>query len=361
MSMRGGLDEKINSNQAELRNFSRTLAEIEWLLLALVLVYLVILDGGDSSFEITIASAVYAVLVIGFRYLNLFTSEARWKLAVETMAMITLTAFVVWHTGKADSVMVNLFLLPIVFAALTLGTLLTLGVVSLIAVFYLLAAYVQLGDDFLTYITFSSVMLKLAPLLLVAYLTALLAADMSATGIFLRYLSETDSLTGLPNMRGFRSAIEREHARAEREQTHFTVMMVDADNLKTTNDRFGHEAGNRLIIRMVETMKHVLRGSDVVARFGGDEFVVLLPNTSATTGRDAAERVRAAIAAMGFSPNGGTIETTVSVGLATFPSDSQDIDDLMGRADLAMYASKKAGRNRVTVYTRETIESDSAA
>jgi diguanylate cyclase len=359
--MGGRMDEQIHSNQAELKSFSRTLAEIEWLLLALVLVYLVILEGGDSSFEITIASAVYAVLVIGFRYLNLFTSEARWKLAVETMAMIALTAFVVWHTGKADSVMVNLFLLPIVFAALTLGTLLTLGVVSLIAVFYLVSAYVQLGDEFLTYVTFSSVMLKLAPLLLVAYLTALLAADMSATGVFLRYLSETDSLTGLPNMRGFRAAIDREHARAERERTPFTLMMVDADNLKTTNDRFGHEAGNRLIIRMVETMKHALRGSDIIARYGGDEFVVLLPNTSRAMAREAGERVRKAIAGMGFAPNGEPIETTVSVGLATFPDDSDEVEDLMSRADQAMYASKKSGRNRVTVYTLEPMADASPA
>jgi len=359
--MKGRMQNDIQSNQAELKSFSRTLAEIEWLLLALVLVYLVILEGGDSSFEITMAAAVYAALVIGFRYLNLFTSEARWKLAVETLAMILLAAFVVWHTGKTDSMMVNLFLLPIVFAALTLGTLLTLGAVSLIAAFYLAAAYVQLGDAFLTYTTFSGVMLKLAPLLLVAYLTALLAADMSATGVFLRYLSETDSLTGLPNMRGFKTAIEREHARAERENTPFTVLMVDADNLKTTNDRFGHEAGNRLIIRMVETMKHMLRGSDIVARYGGDEFIVLLPNTSSDRGFDAAERIRTAIASMNFTPNGEPIETTVSVGLATFPEDSADVEELMSRADQAMYTSKKSGRNRVTVYTFEPAPSTSPA
>ncbi|WP_006746448.1 GGDEF domain-containing protein [Thioalkalivibrio paradoxus] len=340
----------VQPEEIELKGFNRTLAEIEWLLLILILVYLVIPGVDINALAISIACGAFALLIIGFRYLNLFTTEARWKLTVETLGMIALTAFVIWHTGKSDSPLVNLYLLPIVFSALTLGKYMALALVALITLLYLHASHSLLGDAFYTYETFSSLMFNFAPFVLVAYLTALLAADMNFARRFLQHLSETDDMTGLPNMRAFYAAMERERIRATRENTELTVMMIDTDNLKGINDELGHEVGNLLIIRMVETLKHTLRGSDLIARYGGDEFIVLLPNTGKAPAYEVAERIRKAIEHMTFDADGKRVNTTISIGFASYPEAAGDIQELISRADQAMYMSKKAGRNRVTAY-----------
>ncbi len=348
-------DRSIKADQVELKGFNRTLAEIEWLLLVLILVYLVVPGTDVDAFAISMACIAFGALIIAFRYLNLFTSEARWKLTVETVGMIALTAFAIWHTGKADSPLVNLYLLPIVFSALTLGKYMTLAQVALIMALYLHAAHGLLGDAFFAYETFSNTMFNFAPFVLVAYLTALLAADMSFARRFLQYLAETDELTGLPNMRVFYADLERERIRAAREGSELTVMMIDADNLKATNDRLGHEVGNELIIRMVKTIQSALRGSDLVARYGGDEFTVMLPNTGINAALEVAERVRRSIEHLSFDAMGEKVSTTVSIGLATYPGMAADSQELLSQADQAMYMSKRAGRNRVTPHTVENL------
>ncbi len=346
-------DRSIKADQVELKGFNRTLAEIEWLLLVLILVYLVIPGTDVDAFAVSMACVAFGALIIAFRYLNLFTSEARWKLTAETAGMIALTAFAIWHTGKADSPLVNLYLLPIVFSALTLGKYMTLAQVALITALYLHASHGLLGDAFFTYETFSNTMFNFAPFVLVAYLTALLAADMSFARKFLQYLAETDELTGLPNMRVFYADLERERIRAAREGSELTVMMIDADNLKATNDRLGHEVGNELIIRMVKALQHALRGSDLVARYGGDEFTVMLPNTGTIAAMEVAERVRRSIEHLSFDAMGEPVSTTVSIGLATYPGMAADSQELLSKADQAMYMSKRSGRNRVTAHAVE--------
>lgn len=339
---------ELHPEQIELKGFNRSLAEIEWLLLVLVLAYVVIPGVGVDLIPLSIACTAFAAFVIGFRYLNLFTAETRWKLAFETWAMIALTAFVIWHTGKADSALINLYLLPIVFSALTLGKVMTLLQVLLITVLYLHATHAVVDDQFLTYETFSTVLFNFAPFVLVAYLTSLLAADMSFARAFAQHLSETDELTGLPNMRAFNAALQREQARAARDGSGFTVMMIDADDLKAINDEFGHEVGNDMLRHMVSALRHGLRSSDMIARYGGDEFIALLPNTGPKEAEEAGERVRRAIANMAFDANGHRVRTTVSVGCAFYPDTAEEIPELLASADLAMYASKKSGRNRVT-------------
>ncbi|WP_025367604.1 GGDEF domain-containing protein [Thioalkalivibrio paradoxus] len=351
---RRAADARVNgmpdTEQLELKGFHRTLAETLWLLLILILVYLVIPGADVDVFPIAAASAAFALMIIGFRYLNLFTREARWKLVVETLAMTLLIAFVIWHTGEQHSGLVNLYLLPIVFAALTLGRTMTLAVVGLITVLYLYGWHALLGQTFYGFEVFAHVLFQLGPFALVAYLTSMLANDMNFSRRILRDLSETDGMTGVANMRAFYMAFERELLRAQRERTELSVMMIDADNLKETNDRFGHEAGNRLIVGIVDSMSSVLRRSDLIARYGGDEFVVLLPNTGLQAAGDAAERLRRSIERMAIDVEGTPLRATVSVGYAGYPDTAHDLQELIALADQAMYRSKKAGRNRVTRY-----------
>ncbi len=342
-------------NEIELRGFNRSLAEIEWLLLILILAYLVVPGGQVDNQPLVIGVCMgFALFVLGFRYANLLRLEARWKLTLETWVMIAVTAIVVWNTGLIDSPLINLYLLTIIFSALTLGKVVTLLEVGLIAALYLHAAHAQLGAEVFAYRTFSSVMLNFAPFALVAYLTSLLGADMSIARASMRKLSETDDLTGLPNMRAFTAALERQIRKAEVAGTPFGVMMIDADGLKPINDNNGHDAGNRMILHIVSAIHRGLRGSDMVARYGGDEFVVLVPDADQETVAMVAERVRRSVANSAVDIDGESTSVTVSIGFAVYPDTATEPERLLARADEALYAGKRAGRDHVRAH--ETLE-----
>lgn len=338
-------------DEVELRGFNRSLAEIEWLLLILILAYIVVPGTRvDDPPTVILACAAFAAFVIGFRYLNLFRLEAPWKLTLETWAMILLIAVVVWHTGKFDSPLNHLYLLAIIFSALTLGKVVTLLEVGLIAALYLHASYGALGTEVFAYRTFSYVMLQFTPYVLVAYLTSLLAADMSHARASVQKLSETDDLTGLPNMRAFSTALEHQCQRAEAGGKSFGVMMIDADQLKEINDRLGHDAGNEMILHIAASIRRGLRGSDLLARFGGDEFVVLLPNADEEGTGAVAERVRRSVANSAVDVGGESLAVTVSIGFAVYPYMADAPRDLLSCADRALYESKRDGRNSVRAY-----------
>ena len=130
-------------------------------------------------------------------------------------------------------------------------------------------------------------------------------------------------------------------------RTHWLVVMIDCDNLKTVNDTHGHEAGNRLLQHVVRRVREELRGSDVLARYGGDEFIALLPETEGKGSQRNGERMRRAIEGSTFETRGGNISTTVSVGIASYPSDGGSLEVIMDKADKAMYRAKHEGRNKV--------------
>jgi diguanylate cyclase (GGDEF)-like protein len=126
--------------------------------------------------------------------------------------------------------------------------------------------------------------------------------------------------------------------------------MVDSDNLKQMNDQFGHEAGNRMLQHLVKLVLQQLRSTDVAARYGGDEFVVMLPDTPARGAFEVAERIRNAVASAPFPTGTATVACSVSIGAASFPQDGRSMDALLARADRALYQAKEAGRNRVAQF-----------
>jgi diguanylate cyclase (GGDEF)-like protein len=129
--------------------------------------------------------------------------------------------------------------------------------------------------------------------------------------------------------------------------------MVDCDNLKQVNDKYGHETGSQLLKHVVKALQAQLRFTDVAARFGGDEFVVMLPDTPARGALEVAERIRHAIAETPFNSDAGRLTCTVSVGVASYPDDGRSMDALLARADRALYLGKEGGRNRVVPYKGE--------
>jgi diguanylate cyclase (GGDEF)-like protein len=156
-----------------------------------------------------------------------------------------------------------------------------------------------------------------------------------------------DLLTGLMNRRAFLPAIANELARAKRYSHPLSVLLLDVDHFKQINDRYGHAAGDQVLSAVGKLLSSNLRGSDFAARWGGEEFVVALTNTESEGGRVAAERARVSVEELVIDDGSGQrIAVTASVGLASLQPD-ESLEQLMDRADRAMYAAKYGGRNRV--------------
>ena len=342
----------VSIEQEELRGISRTVAEIHWLLLILVLLYLVFGGArGDPEADAAVSAGLffYAALVMSFRYANFYKRETRWKIALETLGMIAFVTWVLWYTERLAGPLVNLYLLPVITSALTLGKLATLANVGLIAACYLLLGASGLGE--IASLRFAAgFAAQLAPVLLVAYITTMFSADIRYGLQQAKLLSETDDLTGLFNTRGFAIAANRLFGQTTRYGRPASVLMIDSDNLKYVNDTHGHDAGNCLLRQVANAVQTELRASDVPARYGGDEFIVLLPETPAKGAADVAERIRAAIASRPLALNGEQISATVSIGIACYPEDGRTLDALAARADRALYQAKQEGRNRVMRY-----------
>jgi len=334
--------------QEELRGISRTVAEIEWLLLVLVLVY-VVFGRPPAEVETALSMALffYAAFVMSFRYTNFYKRETRWKIAVETLAMIVFITWALWFTGGLASPLLNAYLLVVITAALTLGKTITLAHVGLIALCYVFLDW-QLGSkDMLSLPYVGGFLAQMAPVVLVAYITTMFSADIRFGLSRAKLLSETDELTGLYNMRGFVVIANRLFAQAQRYARPASFLMVDSDSLKQVNDRHGHEAGNRLLQHMVKATQAQLRFTDVAARYGGDEFVIMLPDTPARGALEVAERIRQAVEQAPFMADAVRIACTVSIGVASFPQDGRSLEGLLAAADRALYLAKEGGRNRV--------------
>ncbi len=169
----------------------------------------------------------------------------------------------------------------------------------------------------------------------------------------LRAEARLDPLTGLLNRRGFQERLDVELARAIREQSWIGAVAIDIDHFKRVNDAHGHEIGDRVLAWLGATIREQVRGADIAVRLGGEEFVVVTPDTGAEAARALAERIRHAVSAAGDRTHFGITEDlaiTVSAGIAASiaPVDSAE---LLADADEALYAAKRAGRDRTVVHT----------
>ena len=165
----------------------------------------------------------------------------------------------------------------------------------------------------------------------------------------LKKLALTDTLTQLPNHRAVVDQLEKELERACRYGRPFSLLFFDADRFKHVNDTYGHTVGDAVLQQISSRANSILRGGDTLGRFGGEEFVLLLPEADADTARQVAERVRTAVAAspVATAEVPGGVAMTVSIGVGTYLQDGQQAHELLSQADEAMYMSKRLGRNQV--------------
>ncbi|MFL6122858.1 diguanylate cyclase [Actinophytocola sp.] len=163
----------------------------------------------------------------------------------------------------------------------------------------------------------------------------------------------TDPKTGLLNMRGWREVAEREMTRASRDAQQCALLMVDLDHFKNINDTWGHPAGDDVLEYVAHALRSATRASDVIGRFGGEEFVLLLPDADTEEAEAAGERIRQTISELHVpttDKRGGPVaisERTTSIGVAVYPVHAEALDSLLQAADAAVYEAKEGGRNQV--------------
>jgi diguanylate cyclase (GGDEF)-like protein len=168
----------------------------------------------------------------------------------------------------------------------------------------------------------------------------------------------TDALTGLPNQRACQDNVKRMLAHASRTVSSLSALLLDLDHFKQINDRYGHSAGDDVLAAVGQAITACLRASDFAGRFGGEEFLILLPDTDSQGALDAAEKVRAAIETIDVSQVDRAV--TASLGVAAYPTHALDSETLVRMADRALYAAKRAGRNRVELTMPSSDAADEA-
>jgi diguanylate cyclase (GGDEF)-like protein/PAS domain S-box-containing protein len=169
----------------------------------------------------------------------------------------------------------------------------------------------------------------------------------------LERMATQDELTGLFNRRELNRRLEEEIRRAERYGQHFSIWMLDVDHFKRINDDYGHQEGDQVLRILATNLKQMLRETDIAARFGGEEFTVILSHTSLEQGKQMAQRVRQAMADLEIHPDvGDSFSITASIGVAAYPQHGTTVEELVRAADQALYVAKQRGRNRVCVNLR---------
>ncbi len=162
----------------------------------------------------------------------------------------------------------------------------------------------------------------------------------------LQSLSVRDGLTGLFNRRYMEETLEREFAQADRNGKSVGIVMLDVDHFKKFNDTYGHEAGDLILIEMANLLSSHIRKFDVVCRYGGEEFLIIFPNTTISKTLERAEMIRHEIEDLKLSYNGHILHITVSLGTANYPDNGMTPDEVVKMADDALYRAKAEGRNR---------------
>jgi diguanylate cyclase (GGDEF)-like protein len=266
------------------------------------------------------------------------------KFIVEGSVAITFATLLVMFTGREASPFFFVFPMIVAGAALVVSARVTVALAAAASLGYLTA--LLLGSPTgLSPASLATVGINLSALILLAYVAMVIAREQRRARDAAIRLSTVDPLTSLFNRTFFFAAVEREIARSARSGRGFCLLMMDLDELKAINDRQGHFVGDRVLRAVGEVISEGVRRIDIAARYGGDEFVVLLPETESSGAYVVAEKIRMGVAELDVP--GTDMKTSLSVGVVTYPDDGRTSDELMISADQAMYASKRSGKNRV--------------
>ena len=276
------------------------------------------------------------------------------RFVIEGSAGITFATLLVLLTGQAASPFFFTYPLIVAGAALVVSPGITVGLALLAAAGYLFAVLLPIGGPPLDTAALATIGIDLSALMLLAYVAMVIAREQRRSREAAVRASTVDGLTGLFNRAFLSAALEREIARSSRSGRGFCLLMLDLDDLKAVNDAFGHHQGDRLLTAVGGVIRTGVRRIDTPARYGGDEFAILCPETDPTGAFVLAEKIRLGIRDLTVEADSAVVHPSVSVGVVTFPDDGATADALFMGADRAMYGSKRAGKDRVMGLARET-------
>ncbi|HSH22400.1 MAG TPA: diguanylate cyclase, partial [Candidatus Caenarcaniphilales bacterium] len=339
--------------------YERVVRVVSYLFIGSALVVVTATDRPDQP-QLYLLLALGAFLIVLGQDILPMSLLGRWRLSVEVSAAIAFVTALVASTGGHQSPFFFGYVLLLAGASLRAdgaGPFL-LGLATGTA--YLVGVTIAAGPEPVAGSTLGLIGFNLVSLALIAYVAAVIGREQRRAQEAALRLSRFDALTGVYSRMYFTSAIQQEILRAVRTGRPFSLLMMDLDGLKPVNDRFGHEFGDRLLRAVGEVIRRGIRLTDVAARYGGDEFVVVLPETDLQGALRVSEKLRLDIAELTLPQNRSVIQTSVSIGVVTYPDDGRSSSELMRRADHAMYEAKRRGRNQIVHYPRplERRESD---
>ena len=301
-------------------------------------------DNQAAIFALLAAAGVFVLVVHDLLPTGALGTA---KFVLEGSVAITFATLLVVFTGRETSPFFFTFPLIVGGAALVVSPRVTFGLAAAASVAYIVAIAPP-GSGGLPPLTVAVVGINITALVLLAYVAMVIAREQRRARDAAIRLSTIDPLTGLFNRTFFFASVEREIARSARSGRGFCLLMMDLDELKQINDRHGHFFGDRVLRGVGEVIRSGGRRIDTAARYGGDEFVVLLPETDPAGALTLAEKFRAGVAELTVDVAGNMIHPSVSIGVVSYPEDGRTSDELMITADTSMYRSKRSGKNRVT-------------
>jgi diguanylate cyclase (GGDEF)-like protein len=330
--------------------YDRIMGNISWLLIALVSLDIKLLPLDETStYFLTVFCILLLVYNISARYLVFSRRSSQIKTFIDLMVFLCFIVAVSWFTGRETSPFISLMYLILMATSLTQGKRVTYFMAALAISSYVLLAAEQ--ASFILYRhTFVSHILELFPFMLIAHLGAMLSGEAESARKEVERLSQTDEITSLHNMRNFFHLAEFQEKTARRYGKKYALCMLDADNLKQINDKYGHLAGTELIRHIGVNIAQTIRESDIAARYGGDEFIIMFTESTKEEVREAVTRILRSVAGTHFEFHGVMLTTTLSAGIASYPEDGDDLKTVMNLADEALFVSKKQGKNRVTLH-----------
>ena len=322
-------------------DWSRNTVTIRLSILLVAATALHVISNRDSSpaYAVFLGELiVFAVAILLTQYLAAFKSAPRVQAAVASSCMI-LFILVAALTVAGPGTFMLLFI-PVINAALRLTYRHTLMVTVACGLIWVFLRSQEMGGQFLYFSLFA----ELLPLVLVAVVVKALSGDVLIARNRITALSYQDELTGLLNMRAFTRLLQSEHQKAEITESTYAILMIDIDGLQALNDSYGHEQGNRVLVAVGDALKRSIRSADLVARYGGDEFVIYLSGADDAAAQEVCNRVSQNVYNITLSFERKMQRVRVNVGMAIYPDSGATIQEIMTFADRAMYRDKEFHR-----------------
>jgi diguanylate cyclase (GGDEF)-like protein len=292
------------------------------------------------------AAALGLMLIVAVltRALPRFKKRLWERCAWENFALLAMATGLAYSTGGIHSPLQALFLLPLTGAAISLGRwgYSAIAAAAIAAGVVLAATTLDSSLDGSTLIVW--LIGSLAPALIATTAISVLVEQMQGAERYIQDLSASDGLTGLLNPRAFEEALAREHRKGERHGRPYCLLVVDVENIGQINSTLGHDAGNQLIIAVSNAITRSIRATDVAARFGGDEFAVLLTDTDFNNATTVGQRIRSHVYAGTVSIGNRMVRANVHLGLACFPKDRRGYKELLVLADQRMQHDRELHR-----------------